>query len=135
MWLLKTEPGTYSYEDLEKEGGTRWQADSGQYLLAFEGDPSAGELRVVERKPPVPRAAPDSWEDWFAQGAALERDDPEQAARAYRGAIEDVIQDAVRFLLRALGVTQAAIDAYYRPEALNEKCPAPVVPAAASAAE
>ena len=24
MWLLKTEPGTYSYEDLEKEGGTRW---------------------------------------------------------------------------------------------------------------
>jgi predicted RNA-binding protein with PUA-like domain len=24
MWLLKTEPGTYSYDDLEKEGGTRW---------------------------------------------------------------------------------------------------------------
>ena len=24
MWLLKTEPGSYSYDDLEKEGGTRW---------------------------------------------------------------------------------------------------------------
>ena len=71
-----------------KEGGSRWQADSGQYLLAFEGDPSAGELRVVERKPPAPRAVPDSWQDWFAQGVALERDDPEQAMRAYRAAIE-----------------------------------------------
>jgi len=38
-----------------KEGGSRWQAESGQYLLAFEGDPSAGALRVVERKPePAP---------------------------------------------------------------------------------
>ena len=71
-----------------KDGGSRWQADSGQYLLAFEGDPSAGELRVVERKPPAPRSAPDSWQDWFAQGVALERDDPEQAMRAYRAAIE-----------------------------------------------
>ena len=24
MWLLKTEPGTYSYEDLEREGRTTW---------------------------------------------------------------------------------------------------------------
>lgn len=24
MWLLKTEPGAYSYEDLEREGQTRW---------------------------------------------------------------------------------------------------------------
>jgi tetratricopeptide (TPR) repeat protein len=72
-----------------REGSSRWQADSGQYLLAFEGDPLAGALRVVERKPPAPkRAQRDSWEDWFAQGVALERDDPEQAARAYRGAIE-----------------------------------------------
>jgi len=34
-----------------KEGATRWQADSGQYLLAFEGDPSVGDLKVIERKP------------------------------------------------------------------------------------
>ena len=32
-----------------KEGGSRWQADSGQYLLAFEGDPADGSLSVIER--------------------------------------------------------------------------------------
>ena len=24
MWLVKTEPGTYGYDDLEREGVTRW---------------------------------------------------------------------------------------------------------------
>jgi len=33
-----------------KEGASRWQAESGQYLLAFEGDPAAGALRVIEQK-------------------------------------------------------------------------------------
>ena len=70
-----------------KEGGSRWQAESGQYLLAFEGDPSAGALKVVERKP-EPAPAAQSWDDWFAHGLAMERDDPEEAARAYRHAIE-----------------------------------------------
>jgi tetratricopeptide (TPR) repeat protein len=30
-----------------KEGAGRWQAESGQYLLAFEGDPAAGALKVI----------------------------------------------------------------------------------------
>src|SRR5574339_682154 len=30
-----------------KEGASRWQAESGQYLLAFEGDPAAGDLKVI----------------------------------------------------------------------------------------
>ena len=30
-----------------KEGASRWQAESGQYLLAFEGDPAAGQLKVI----------------------------------------------------------------------------------------
>lgn len=30
-----------------KEGARRWQAESGQYLLAFEGDPAAGQLKVI----------------------------------------------------------------------------------------
>ena len=33
-----------------KEGPARWQADSGQYLLVFEGDPAAGDLKVIEHK-------------------------------------------------------------------------------------
>lgn len=35
-----------------REGASRWQADSGQYLLAFEGDPAAGGLRVVQEDAP-----------------------------------------------------------------------------------
>jgi len=35
-----------------KEGAARWQADSGQYLLMFEGDPAAGDLKVIEREKP-----------------------------------------------------------------------------------
>jgi tetratricopeptide (TPR) repeat protein len=33
-----------------KEGASRWQAESGQYLLAFEGNPAAGALKVIEEK-------------------------------------------------------------------------------------
>lgn len=66
-----------------KERGGRWRADSGQYLLEFEGDPAAGTLSVVERKPP--EAGP---EDWFAQALALERGDLEASASAYRKAID-----------------------------------------------
>jgi tetratricopeptide (TPR) repeat protein len=55
-----------------KEGASRWQAESGQYLLAFEGDPAAGALRVIERK------------DWFAHAIDLEEEgDTEGAIKAY----------------------------------------------------
>jgi Flp pilus assembly protein TadD len=33
-----------------KEGASRWQADSGQYLLAFEGDPDRGSLSIIEEQ-------------------------------------------------------------------------------------
>src|SRR5436190_17693495 len=36
-----------------REGGSRWQADSGQYLLAFDGDPADGSLSVIEPEVPV----------------------------------------------------------------------------------
>ena len=32
-----------------KEGARRWQAESGQYLLAFEGDPIAGNLKIIDK--------------------------------------------------------------------------------------
>jgi hypothetical protein len=32
-----------------REGGGRWQAESGQYLLEFDGDPANGSLSVIER--------------------------------------------------------------------------------------
>jgi len=65
-----------------KEGGSRWQADTGQYLLAFDGDPADGSLSIIER-----RRAGASPSDWFERGVALESEDAESARRAYEGAI------------------------------------------------
>lgn len=70
-----------------REGDSRWQAESGQYLLAFEGDPSDGSLSVIERSA-MPAVAPDAPSDWFAQAVALERSDTASALQAYERAIE-----------------------------------------------
>src|SRR5918999_2796494 len=53
-----------------KEGASRWQAESGQYLLAFEGDPAAGALKVLERKKVAPQAGA---HDWFDRALELEQ--------------------------------------------------------------
>jgi tetratricopeptide (TPR) repeat protein len=66
----------------EREG--RWQAESGQYLLAFEGDPAAGSLGVMEAKP----AAPALGRNWFEEAVALEHKDADAARNAYEQAIE-----------------------------------------------
>jgi tetratricopeptide (TPR) repeat protein len=65
----------------EREG--RWQADSGQYLLAFEGDPAEGLLDVIEPSLPAP-AEPD---DWFERGVELESANANAARIAYERAI------------------------------------------------
>ena len=69
-----------------REGTTRWQAESGQYLLEFGGDPAEGSLNVIERKTPAPEPPPEA-QDWFAMALALERDDPQGALQAYGKAI------------------------------------------------
>src|SRR5690242_11912608 len=54
-----------------KEGASRWQAESGQYLLEFEGDPADGSLSVVDRattqQPSTPGKADraDDAQAWF----------------------------------------------------------------------
>jgi len=78
-----------------REGRKRWQADSGQYLLGFEGDPEAGTLGVVERKPQLAGAVAevvdgdlDPAEDWYATAVNMEADgNTEGAVRAYGRAI------------------------------------------------
>lgn len=67
-----------------KEGGSRWLAESGQYLLAFEGDPADGSMSVIER---TQAAAPAGAADWFDRGVALEREDAEAALQAYEQAV------------------------------------------------
>jgi len=49
-----------------REGGNRWHAESGQYVLAFEGDPATGSLRVIEQTP-----VPIETDAWTAQGIEL----------------------------------------------------------------
>ena len=68
-----------------REGGGRWQADSGQYVLEFGGDPADGTLSVIERKKAV---APNQAPVWFEKALALERKDVEGARMAYEHAID-----------------------------------------------
>jgi tetratricopeptide (TPR) repeat protein len=67
-----------------KEGAARWQAESGQYLLAFEGDPANGSLSVIER--PYSES-PARAEEWFDRGVALESENTEAAIQAYEHAV------------------------------------------------
>jgi len=68
-----------------REGSGRWQADSGQYLLEFEGDPADGSLSVIERK--TAAEARTSAPEWFDKAVALEKEDAEAALAAYEQAI------------------------------------------------
>ena len=65
-----------------REGGARWQAESGQYLLAFEGDPSSGALSVIE-----PAARDSDADAAFERALALESSDRDGAIAEYRRAI------------------------------------------------
>lgn len=72
MWLLKTEPGQYSYDDLEREGRARWDGvrnpvalknlramkEGDRVLLYHTGDEKAavGEALVVRAAYPDPKA-------------------------------------------------------------------------------
>jgi len=67
-----------------KEGARRWQAESGQYLLAFEGDPANGSLSVMA---PKRAASKTSANDWFDRGIDLEETDPAAALEAYAEAL------------------------------------------------
>ncbi len=68
-----------------REGDSRWQAESGQYLLGFDGNPEDGFLSVIEHE--APAAAANDARQWFEQGIAQERDDVEGALQAYARAI------------------------------------------------
>jgi tetratricopeptide (TPR) repeat protein len=72
-----------------KEGGSRWQAESGQYLLEFEGDPADGTLSVIERGEARPDAPPEAQSQaWFDRAVELEPGDIDGAIAAYLRAIE-----------------------------------------------
>jgi predicted RNA-binding protein with PUA-like domain len=47
MWLLKTEPGEYSYDQLEREGRARWDGVSNPVALRHLREMKAGERAFV----------------------------------------------------------------------------------------
>lgn len=47
MWLVKTEPGTYAFDDLEKEGSTRWDGVSNPVALRNMKAMKEGDRVVV----------------------------------------------------------------------------------------
>ena len=65
-----------------RDGAGRRQVESGQYLLAFEGDPDTNKLSVIEKKSTVAEL-----DDWYAHALALEDGDPAAARAAYEKAI------------------------------------------------
>jgi tetratricopeptide (TPR) repeat protein len=78
-----------------KEGASRWHAESGQYLLAFEGDPTAGELKVIQKQTIL--------EDEIDRGYLLhEAGRLDEAESVYRKALEEWGPDPL--LLYNLGV-------------------------------
>jgi tetratricopeptide (TPR) repeat protein len=92
------------------EGASRWQAESGQYLLAFEGDPVAGELKVME-KPASLEAEIDRGYDLHAAGRL------DEAEAAYRSALKSCGADPLLLynlgvLLEDLGRKSEAVESY-----------------------
>jgi tetratricopeptide (TPR) repeat protein len=84
-----------------KEGARRWQAESGQYLLGFEGDPAAGALKVIAREPEA--AQEGALEDQIDRGYELhEAGRLQEAEAAYRRALE--VQGPEPLLLYNLAV-------------------------------
>jgi tetratricopeptide (TPR) repeat protein len=93
-----------------KEGASRWQAESGQYLLAFEGDPAAGALKVIERKTSIDEEI-DHGYDLHQAG------DLNKAEAVYRKALdahgpEPLLLYNLGVLLQDLGRNADAAEAY-----------------------
>jgi tetratricopeptide (TPR) repeat protein len=102
-----------------REGGHRWQADDGQYLLGFEVSVHNGILRMLEQRPAAPCAPDADDEDSFGEAARLESTDPPAALAAYARAAADDPQNAAAWinwgrLLHELGQPRAAEKIYRR---------------------
>lgn len=97
-----------------REGAQRWQAESGQYLLAFGGDPASGSLTVMEQRA-VPAADADAYINrGFEMHEAGRLEDAEKAYREGLSACggDPVLHFNLGVLLEDLGRRDEAIEAY-----------------------
>ena len=107
-----------------REGAGSWQADSGQYLLAFEGSAADGSLSVLERPAAVPSEA--DVDEHINRGCQLhEAGRLAEAEKAYREGIERHGDEPLLFynlgvLLEDMGRSAEAIQAYEAAVHLDE---------------
>jgi tetratricopeptide (TPR) repeat protein len=102
--LTGVQLGTDGPQVVVHEGGARWQIDSGQVLLAFEGTPQTETpvaplpARAAEPAgaagPGSPDLVPLSVEEIYDIGCDLDEADPEHAAASYREVIQRSPQHA-----------------------------------------
>jgi DNA-binding transcriptional MerR regulator len=111
-----------------RDGGTRWQADDGQYLLGLDVTLENGVLHMIERPVAAPDAVkdrdePKTAEQWFAEALQLESADPGAARGAYEHAVQADPRHIASWinwgrLLHEQGATREADQVYCR--ALDE---------------
>ena len=90
-----------------KEGAKSWQAETGQYLFLFEGDPAAGVLKIIQADKPAVQTEVEDGYDLHEAGRLQE------AELAYRRALDTYGPDPL--LLYNLGVLLQDMDR--KPEA------------------
>jgi tetratricopeptide (TPR) repeat protein len=139
MSLSRLAIGAVGDHVVVRDGEKRWQADSGQYLLALDMSLQDGVLQLAEREPAVAAVAagaagaaaePAPARDWFAEALTLESGYPEAALNAYRHAVNADPRNAAAWtnlgrLLHERGRTREADDVYRR--ALGHVGPDPLL--------
>jgi tetratricopeptide (TPR) repeat protein len=68
------------------DGASRWQPDSGQFLLNFDTAQMLTSRTLTPRQRPQAKPTPTA-QEWFERALALEEDSPEEARRAYQEAL------------------------------------------------
>ena len=72
-----------------RERDAQWEVESGQLLIDFEIAADRGNVAFIEHPQPAPtKVAALSAEDHYARAVEGEADDPDQAERGYRHALE-----------------------------------------------